>query len=308
MNATILAFIGYGRGSYPAHATWQDHGTRTVDLTDEGLLVYPCAGVPMAFVSTGAIQLYYEVHGPDPGTAPAVVFAHGAGGNHLSWWQQVPHFSRHYTCITFDHRGFGQSAEPDNGPGGAAFIEDLRTLLDHLHIERATLVAQSMGGWTCLGFTLRYPQRVDKLVMCDTHGGLTSDEIAQLWSTAWQAAAAVPAGVHPAAGARMAREQPALHFLYNQLNALNPARSLDGLGTLLSAVGAPTASDVGALDVPVLFLAGEEDIVIPPRILEMVAGWFPQARFEAVPAAGHSVYFERPEQFNAIVERFIGHR
>src|SRR5512143_3513013 len=116
----------------------------------------------MPFVTAGAIQMYYEVHGPDPGTAPAVVFAHGAGGSHLSWWQQVPHFSRRYTCITFDHRGFGQSIEPEGGPGGAAFVEDLRALLDHLHIERASLVAQSMGGWTCLGFTLRYPRRVDK--------------------------------------------------------------------------------------------------------------------------------------------------
>jgi 3-oxoadipate enol-lactonase len=259
----------------------------------------------MPFVSSGAIQLYYEVHGPDPGTAPTIVFAHGAGGSHLSWWQQVPYFSSRYTCITFDHRGFGQSAEPDDGPGGAAFVEDLRTLLDHLHIERASLVAQSMGGWTCLGFALRYSQRVDRLVMCDTHGGLASEEIAQVWSAALQAAAGLPAGVHPAGGTRMAQEQPALHFLYTQINALNPARSLNALGTLLSAAGAPTAADVHALDVPVLFIAGEEDIVIPPRMLEIAAGYFRHARLQPVPAAGHSVYFERPTVFNEIVERFL---
>jgi 3-oxoadipate enol-lactonase len=260
----------------------------------------------MPFVTAGAIQLYYEVHGPDPGTAPAVVFAHGAGGSHLSWWQQVPHFSRRYTCITFDHRGFGQSIEPEGGAGGAAFVDDLRTLLDHLQIEHASLVAQSMGGWTCLGFALRYPRRVDKLVMCDTHGGLASEEIAQVWGAALQAAGGLPAGIHPAAGMRMAQEQPALHFLYNQINALNPARSLSALGMLLSTAGAPTTRDVGALDVPVLFIAGEEDIVIPPRILEIAAGWFRNARLEMVSAAGHSVYFERPEQFNDIVERFLG--
>ena len=38
-------------------------------------------------------QLHYEVHGPAIGSAPAIIFAHGAGGNGLSWWQQVPAFS-----------------------------------------------------------------------------------------------------------------------------------------------------------------------------------------------------------------------
>ena len=49
------------------------------------------------------IDLYYESHGSD--SAPTIVFAHGRGGNHMSWWQQVAAFSGEYRCITFDHRG-----------------------------------------------------------------------------------------------------------------------------------------------------------------------------------------------------------
>lgn len=259
----------------------------------------------MPFLSIGDARLYYEVHGAKIGAAPALVFAHGAGGNHLSWWQQVPHFSARYTCVTFDHRGFGQSVEPAGGPGGAAFVDDLRALLDQLGIARATLVAQSMGGWTCLGFTLRYPQRVEKLVMCDTHGGLASDEIAAAWSGALQAVSGLPDGVHPAAGVRMAREQPALHFLYAQINDLNPVRGPSELWSVLVAAGSPTPAAVASLDIPVLFVAGDEDIVIPPRVCELAAQCFANARVEHVPAAGHSVYFERPDVFNAVVERFL---
>ncbi len=54
-------------------------------------------------VSLGEFELYYEVHGE----GPPVVFAHGAGGTHLSWWQQIPVLSEHFRCVTFDHRGFG---------------------------------------------------------------------------------------------------------------------------------------------------------------------------------------------------------
>ena len=258
----------------------------------------------MPFVATDDADLYYEVHGPLPGSAPAIVFAHGAGGNHLSWWQQVPHFCDRFTCVSFDHRGFGQSVERAGGRGGAAFVDDLRALLDHLGIARPHLVAQSMGGWTCLGFALRYPERVERLVMCDTHGGLASEEIAQAWTLPRQGLS-LPDGVHPAAGGRMAREQPALHFLYVQINDLNPPRTLSDLGALLGAAGAPTPSEVASLSLRVLFITGEEDAVIPPRVCEVAAQSFRNARVERVPAAGHSVYFERPETFNGIVERFL---
>jgi 3-oxoadipate enol-lactonase len=259
----------------------------------------------MPFVPVGDIQLYYEVHGPPIGSAPVIVFAHGAGGNHLSWWQQVPHFSATHTCVTFDHRGFGQSVEPEGGPGGAAFADDLRALLDHLGVASTALVAQSMGGWTCLGFALRHPQRVEKLVMCDTHGGLSSPEISAIWNEVLQAVGNLPAGVNPAAGPRMFREQPALHFLYTQISALNSPRSLSGLGALLAAAGAPTPAQVRQLPFPVMFIAGEEDVLIAPRMLEIAARHFANARLERVPAAGHSVYFERPQAFNRLVETFL---
>ena len=49
----------------------------------------------MPKAQVNGIAVYYEVHGD----GPAVVFAHGAGGNHLSWWQQVPVFARQYRCV-----------------------------------------------------------------------------------------------------------------------------------------------------------------------------------------------------------------
>jgi pimeloyl-ACP methyl ester carboxylesterase len=259
----------------------------------------------MPFFSTHGAQLYYEVHGPDLGDASVIVFAHGAGGSHLSWWQQVPHFSTRYTCITFDHRGFGQSTEAPDGPGSAAFVDDLHALLDHLGIDRATLVAQSMGGWTCLGFTVRHPQRVDRLVMCATHGGLVSEAISAAWASSFQQAHNQAAGFHPAAGERMAREQPALSFLYGQINDLNGSRSLEQVSALLTSAAAPTPEDIAPLDLPVLFITGEEDIVIPPQVIDIAASYFHRATLEHVAAAGHSVYFERPAQFNAIIERFL---
>lgn len=40
-----------------------------------------------------------------------MVFVHEAGGNHLSWWNQIPHFSQRYRCVTYEVRGWGQSPD-----------------------------------------------------------------------------------------------------------------------------------------------------------------------------------------------------
>lgn len=74
---------------------------------------------------------------------------------------------------------------------------------------------------------------------------------------------------------------------------------------MLSAAGAPTPADVADIDLPVLFLAGEEDVVIPARVSEVAAGYFRRARFVRIPQAGHSVYFERAEAFNATLSGFL---
>ena len=50
------------------------------------------------------------------GAGPALVFAHGLGGNQLSWWQQVAYFAPRFTYITFAHRGFAPSSLLHGGP------------------------------------------------------------------------------------------------------------------------------------------------------------------------------------------------
>ncbi len=76
----------------------------------------------MSSAKINGIDLHYQCYGG----GDAIVFAHGAGGNLLSWWQQIPFFSQRYQCVTFDHRGFGHSLDEPEGPGAASFVDDLR--------------------------------------------------------------------------------------------------------------------------------------------------------------------------------------
>lgn len=253
-------------------------------------------------------SIYYEV----TGSGPALTFAHGLGGNHMSWWQQVPYFALRYTGVTFAHRGFAPSSS-DN-PDPAEFAGDLAALLDHLGMEETALVAQSMGGWTCLEFSIRYPHRVRALVMAATSGvvdpvTLEASDLHKLreWMSANTGVEAdlVRRGIHPAAGERMAREQPALAFLYREIDQMSAGLDKNVLRGKLMAARTLPASRLRELKMPVLFVSGTEDIVIPPPLVEGLSAMVPGAKLEIVSEAGHSVYFERAGRFNPVVDKFL---
>jgi 3-oxoadipate enol-lactonase len=258
----------------------------------------------MPFLPLDGCDLYYETHG----RGPALVFAHGLGGSHLSWWQQVPHFADRYTCVVFAHRGFGLSREGPRGRGPEAFVDDLAALVDHLGLADVRLVAQSMGGWTCLGYALRHPARVRALVLACTTGSLGDPETERLFrehAAARPDEALAARGIHPACGERLAREQPALHFLYREVDALSVGLDKEAVRRTLGALRTTPRAALGALRMPVLCLTGEEDAVIPPAAVAALARMIPGARLVRVRAAGHSVYWERAATFNRIVDAFL---
>jgi 3-oxoadipate enol-lactonase len=255
----------------------------------------------MAFFERNGFRLYHEDTG---GTGPTILFLHGAGGNHLSWWQQVPAFADDYRCVTADQRGFGQSPDVPGGSGPAALGADVLALMDHLGIARAALVAQSMGGWAAAGAVVKAPERVWAVVMANTVGNLTNPEIASMRQ---QLAASSPPRPpvlwHAALGPTFRKTEPVLSHLYAQIAGLNgqlPSDFRDQLGRLTTPV-----ERYAAARVPTLFLTSDEDGLIWPELSEKVHRHVPGSRFVRVEAAGHSTYFERPDVWNNEVGAFL---
>jgi 3-oxoadipate enol-lactonase len=255
----------------------------------------------------GDCQIHYEV----AGSGPAIVFAHGLGGNHLSWWQQVAHFAPRYTCVVFSHRGFPPSTPVPGNRAPDAYADDLAALVRELNLRDFALVAQSMGGWTCLEYALREPARVRKLVMASTSGtidfALLKDKEVDDWVRRAPGLMAdfQAREVHPASGERMAREQPALAQLYRQISQLAPSSFREEVRVRIRELRSKPPDLLKQLDMPVLFITGDEDVVFPPAAGPVLAPLARRGEAVRVPAAGHSVYFERAAQFNRIVEAFL---
>ena len=250
----------------------------------------------MPFVTCGASRIFYEEHGE----GPPLVLLHGIGGNHASWFQQVPVLSRHFRTITIDHRGFGNSTD-EEGLGRGAMVEDLIAVLDELGIARTRVIAQSMSGGVAVNLTCRQPQRVEQLILADTIVGFTlPPELAALQAAADEAGKGLTT-VQRVFGDTFLAEDAARIFLYRQISSFNrySARHITG------QFGQQPPEALAATQVPTLFIAGAEERRFPVAVIEGVQSRVAGSLFQLVPGAGHSVYFERPGVFNEVVLRFL---
>ena len=254
--------------------------------------------------------LYYEV----TGSGPALIFAHGLGGNHLSWWQQVAHFAPRYTCVTFAHRGFAPSDPVQAGPDPADYASDLAALVDHLGFDHVRLVGQSMGGWTMLEHAIAHPSRVKALVLsstggtldrrrCDPSGGRAYDA----WLAKAEAAIADgrARGIHPALGADAAERLPALHLLYLAIDEMAGRLDKEKLRAGLRRTASRTLVDLENFPIPTLLIGGADDVVFPAFLAKAIAARLPHAEAHILPGCGHSPYFEQAATFNGLVESFL---
>jgi pimeloyl-ACP methyl ester carboxylesterase len=250
----------------------------------------------MPFLKSNQTRLYYEVHGE----GPALVFAHGVGGNHASWFHQIAAFAPKFRVVVFDARGFGNSGDEEE-LGRSGFVDDLASLLDEVKIDQPILVGQSMGGGACLSFTCAYPQRVRGLVLADTLMGFAlPDEIREFMADLTRRAAQWTQ-LERVLGQTFRRENPTLSVLYTQLASFNRAN----VRTLKGVQKDHTPEALAETGVPTLFMAGEEDVLFPPHAIKAVQGHVGGSHYIEIRRGGHSAYFEEPAVFNQLLGDWI---
>lgn len=252
----------------------------------------------MPFADSDGARIYYEVHGE----GPAVLFVHGSGGHHAAWWQQIPYFTtRGYSVVTLDLRGFGRSTSEQDEYDSLEFPADILAVLDAAGIARAVLAGQSIGASAALKVAVAHPDRAAGVILAHSLGGLDNDDLAALVKADRAEAEKLPV-IDRLMSRSFQDSSPELTFLFRQMGTFNRAKMQD-LRNL--TVGGPTVDALSELGVPVCFLAGENDAVIRPATIRRAHALVPGSVLELVPEGPHSMYWERPDLFNAAVERFL---
>lgn len=258
-------------------------------------------------VKAGDINVYYEIHGSGDQT---LTLNRGLGADLLSWFPQVPEFSRHFQTLVFDNRGAGRSDKPDSPYSIQQMASDVNNLLLALQIERTALLGISMGGMIAQEFAIHYPEKLTCLILgCTSFGGPQSVPLPQ------QMLDAILAG--PVADEEVKRLQE--QALYSDDTILGnrsvisanveargrfpiPRFALARQATAL--LNHDAANRVEQIRVPTLVVTGMEDRLIPPANSRLLTERIPGATLLELPG-GHLFTSEHPDAFNRGVIEFV---
>lgn len=259
----------------------------------------------MDLIDIGGGALRYHRRGDGP---PLVLLSTLSG----TWLRQVRELSRHFTVITYDMRGFGDSPSTVGFPSNAQHADDLAALLDALDLPTAVVVGLSHGGLVGQHFAAKYPDRLAGLGLVATfaapsgqtllllrmlYGFLQRDDIAGFWEVLRTFL------FSPAGADFLARREVALRkAMFDQYD----------VSSLSSIYGQAIEHDSrgwfgGGLTCPTLVVGGAEDMLFPPVLTEQLAALVPGARTELLPTA-HVPPVEAPQPFNRLLRETFGSR
>jgi pimeloyl-ACP methyl ester carboxylesterase len=253
---------------------------------------------------------------------PEMVFVHGLAGSWQNWLENLPHFAAAgHRVVAFDLPGFGASEAPRSKisiPGYGRLVD---TLLDRLGVGPAVLVGNSMGGFIAAEVSIQYPARVQRLVLVSAAGltveyqrndrALAAIQYARRLLMAWGGFI----GTRSEAIAGRPRARRLLMRLVvhdaDRLPAPLIAEQMRGAGNpgFVDALDAlthyPIRARLGEIACPTLIVWGAEDHLVPVRDAAEFERLIPDARKVVWPETGHVPMLERPDAFNALVERFV---
>jgi pimeloyl-ACP methyl ester carboxylesterase len=259
-----------------------------------------------------------RLHVEEVGAGTPILFIHEFGGNHQSWEPQVRFFSRRHRCITYAARGYPPSDVPTELDAYSQIkaVEDALAVLDGLGIEKAHIVGLSMGGFATLHFGLRAPQRALSLTIAGAGYGCEKEheeyfrdvarEVADKYETI---GAAAFAKIYAVGASRVQFQNKDPHG-WAEFAARLATHSSKGAALTMRGVQArrpsfyDLESELKALDVPALVMAGDEDDhCLQPGIY--LKKTIPACGLIVFPKTGHTLNLEEPALFNLHLAEFI---
>ncbi|HIK18627.1 MAG TPA: alpha/beta hydrolase [Leptolyngbyaceae cyanobacterium M33_DOE_097] len=263
-----------------------------------------------------------------PGAPVTLVFVHGWLLSQCYWQPLVQQLTPHYSCLTYDLRGFGRS-QPTASSGNSIlrgyrlqdYAEDLGLLLEALQIKNAWLVGHSLGGSIALWAASQFPQLVKGVICLNAGGGIyLKEEFERFRSAGQQLVKLRPRwlGYVPLLDVMFARASVTqkIHRKWGKQRLMDfvTAHPDAALGALLESTTEAEVHQlplvVSQLKQPVYFIAGANDRIMELRYVHHLASFHPsfgECGFNVaeISVCGHLAMLEQTEQVAEIIDRMV---
>jgi len=259
----------------------------------------------MKFARINGIAMHLRVSGPVEGRP--VVLVNSLGTDARIWDAVIARLADRYRVISYDKRGHGLSDAPRAPYRLEDHVGDLEALVEHLGLAELALAGVSVGGLIAQGFALGgSASKLKALVLCDTAARI-GDEA--MWNG--RIAAIRANGIASISDAVLTRwfgprfrQERAIEFA-GWRNMLERSPVEGYVGTCAALRDADLREGVGAITLPTLAVAGEDDLSTPPEMVRATAALLGNARFEVIAGAGHIPSIEQPERLVMLMQNYF---
>lgn len=247
----------------------------------------------MPTITVSQKELYFAQAGQGQ---PALLFVHGAGGDHTIWGEQLRELAKDFSVIALDLNGHGRSPARE-GDGLQTYVEDVLAVLNAF-AQPTVLVGHSMGGAIALSVALQPPKNLVGLGLVGTGARLkVHPQILELCQTDFEKAVEL---VISWAFAEQA--DPALTDKARQQMRRNGQAAL--YRDFLSCSTFDVMHRLSEISVPTIAICGREDKLTPVKYSEYLQQNIPNAQLQIIERAGHMVMVEQPEAVTRVLKEF----
>ncbi|XP_056633192.1 protein ABHD11 [Diorhabda sublineata] len=246
---------------------------------------------------------------------------HGLLGSKNNWLAKCKQYSKKTKpprqIIAIDSRNHGKSPHT-NIHTYEHIVADMKALFDRISLTKVALLGHSMGGRSCMLYSLKYPELVEKLIVADISPitGLHMAEFAKIFDILL--AAQIPSGVPVSKAVKMMDNDLTPKIASSRLRNFllsNIVKKQDGsngwrvnltvLAKDLKHLCVFPLDDTMRYEGPTLFVAGGNSNFVPKSDLPKILKYFPKAELTYIKGATHWLHLDKPQEFMDITVEFL---
>jgi pimeloyl-ACP methyl ester carboxylesterase len=254
------------------------------------------------------------------GEGPLLILAHGARTNMHSWDPDLlKKLSESFQVLIFDYPGIGYSTYKKMQFSAATIIDCLHGLIDKLKLKPAALIGYSFGGLIAQKFAIKYPRELKALVLiATTCGGSEAvwcdEEVVQKLTRSSEQE--IPSEEHFQQMMSVMFIPEVLPRLIERVRKIMVSSAIEGLVSREMQqkerqvieqwrVDDHLAKQITKLKLPVLIIAGKQDVVVPFANTGLLKKKFSNAKLVSYDDAGHGVIYQYPLDIADEIKKFL---